>query len=111
MNNKTPAIVSAISTVILLIIFGILSILFEMVALNGASGKQGTVALVISLVCNGLSVILFGLFSSWFTKLAITKFNWNKILAVAVAVTLGTIFGMAVSFLSLIASILLAGVR
>lgn len=111
MSNKTPAVISTVLTIILLVIFSIISIFMEMVVLNGASEKQGMAALGISLVCNGLATILLGLFSGWFTNLAIAKFSWNKILAVIVAVVLGTGFGAVTSFLSIIISIPLAGIK
>ncbi len=111
MSNKTPAIISTTLTIILVAIIAILSIFFEIVALNGASEKQGTIALGISLICNGLGIILPGLFSGWFTNLTIKKFNWNKILAILIAVTLGTVLGSTISFFSIILSIPLAGIR
>jgi hypothetical protein len=111
MSNKTPAVIAAILTVVLLVIFSILSVFMEMIVLNGASEKQGTIALGISLVCNGLGIILLGLFSGWFTKFMIVKFNWNKILVVVIAVFLGTTFGAILSFVSFLLSIPLAGIR
>jgi len=39
--SKTPTIISVILTILLLVIFGILSALFEMFALNSVSERQG----------------------------------------------------------------------
>lgn len=111
MNNKTIAIISTVLTIILLVIFAILSTLFEMLALNGASESQGTTAMGISLACQGVSLVLIGVFVWWLTNLLVAKFNWNKILAVFAAVFSGTILGAVLSFLSIIISIPLAGVK
>lgn len=111
MPNRTPAIISVILTVILLIIFGVVSALFELIALNGASESQGTTALIFSLVCQGAAIILVGIFVSWLTNRLISKFNWNQIVAVIVAVTAGTLLGAGIFFLSIIIATLLAGIR
>jgi membrane protease YdiL (CAAX protease family) len=109
--NKSSAAISTVLTVILLVVIAILSMFFEVLTLNGASEKQGTIALGLSLICNGLGVLVIGIFSGRFTNFAINKLNWNKALAVGVAVTVGVICGTVISFSSLIASIVLAGVR
>jgi len=111
MSSKTPALISVILTVILLVLFGVLSIFTQMIALNGASERQGLTAMGISLVCQGVGTILAGVFAWWLTNLVVTKFEWNKILAVAVAVIAATLFGGFVSFLSIIFAIPLAGIR
>ncbi len=110
-SPKKPAMISAMLTVVFLFIITLLSLFFEVIAMNGATEKQGTVALSISLMCNGLGIILFGFFASWLTKLFITKFKWNQILAVMISVFFGVVFGTVLSFFSMVASILLAGVR
>lgn len=111
MTNKTPAIISSILTVILLILFAVLSVFMQMITLNGVSESQGMTAMGISLVRQGVGVILAGIFAGWISNLVITKFNWNKILAVFVAVILGVLFGGTISFISTIISIPLAGIR
>ena len=110
MPNKTPAIISVILTILLLVVFAILSVLFEMLALNGASESQGLTAIGISLLCQGVGAVLLGIFAWWLTNLLISKFNWNNIIAVVVTVFLGTTIGTGISFLSLIISIPIAGV-
>ena len=111
MPNKTPAVISVILTILLLIVFAIVSVLFEMLALNGASESQGMTAMGISLLCQGVGAVLLGIFAWWLTNLLISKFNWNKIIAVVVTIFLGTTIGTGISFLSLIISIPIAGIR
>ncbi len=111
MPNKTPAVISVILTILLLIVFGVVSILFEMLALNGAGESQGAAALGISILCQGVGAILIGVFVWWLSNLLISKFNWNKIVAVIVTVFLGTVIGGGISLLSIIVSIPAAGVR
>ena len=111
MSDKTPAVISTILTIILLVVFGILSVFVQMLALNGASERQGMTAMGILLACQGAGAILLGVFAGWFTRLAITKFNWNKIIAVTAAVFLATLFGVGISFLSTLLSIPLAGIQ
>jgi hypothetical protein len=111
MTSKMPAVISVVLTTILLIVFGIVSVLFEMLALNGASENQGITAMGISLACQGVGAILIGVLVWRLTNLFISKFNWNKIAAVVVTVLLGTMIGTGISFLSLIISIPVAGVR
>ncbi len=111
MKNKTPAILSVVLSVFLLIVFAVLSILFEMLALNGASESQGMTAIGISILCQGVTTILAGIFAWWLSNLLISKFNWNKILAVVITVLLITTIGAVISFLSIIVSIPIAGIR
>lgn len=111
MSSKTTAIISAVLTIILLVVFGVLSAFFEIIALNGASDKQGMTALGTSLVCQGGSAILAGIFAWWVSKLMVTKFNLNNILAIIIVVTVVVPLGAAISFCAMLLSILLAGIR
>ena len=111
MPNKIPAIISAVLTIILLIIFGVLSVLTQMLVLNGVNERQGMTAMGMSLVCQGAGAILAAAFAAWLTNLVITKFNWSGILAVVIAVIAGTLLGGVLSFLAVIISIPLAGIR
>ncbi len=111
MPNKTPAVISTLLTAFLLIVFGIVPILVLMLTLNGASEKQGTTAMVIAFVCQGAGTILTVIFTWRFTKFLISKFNWNSIVVVIAAVFLGVLFGTGISFLAILISILLAGIR
>ena len=110
MPNKTPAIISAVLTIILLIIFGILSVFTQMLVLNGANESQGMTAMGVSLLCQGAGAILAAAFAAWLTNLVITKFNWSNILAVVIAVIAGTLLGSVLSFIAIIISIPLAGI-
>ena len=111
MPNKKPAIISAILTIILLILFGVLSVFTQMLVLNGVSESEGMTAMGVSLVCQGAGAILAAAFAAWLANLVITKFDWNNILAVIIAVISGTLFGGALSFIATIISIPLAGIR
>lgn len=111
MTNKTPAIISSILTIILLIIFAILSVFTQMIALNGVSERQGMTAMGISLVCQSIGLILAGIIAGRISNFVITRFNWNKILAVIVAVVAGILIGATISLISTIVSIPLAGIR
>jgi hypothetical protein len=110
MPNRKPAIISAILTILILIIFGVLSVFTQMLVLNGANESQGMTAMGVSLVCQGAGAILAAAFAAWLTNLVITTFNWNNILAVVVAVIAGTFLGVLISFLSVIISIPLVGI-
>ena len=110
MPNKRPAIISAVLTVILLIIFGVLSVFTQMLVLNGVNESQGMTAMGVSLVCQGAGAILAAAFAAWLSNLVITTFNWNNILAVIIAVIAGTFLGVLISFLSVIISIPLVGI-
>jgi len=111
MPNKKPAIISAVLTVILLIIFGILSVFTQMLVLNGVNERQGMAAMGVSLVCQGAGAILAAVLAGWLTNLVIAKFKWNNILAVVIAVIAGTLLGAVISFQSIIISIPLVGIR
>lgn len=111
MPSKKHAIISAVLTIVLLIIFGVLSIFTQMLVLNGVNESQGMTAMGVSLVCQGAGVILAGGFAGWLTNLVITKLSWNKILAVIIAVIAGGLLGGTISFVSMIISIALVGIR
>ena len=112
MPNKTPITISVILTVLLLILVTIVSMFGQVVLLNGViSERQTTTALGIGLGCNGVTILLAAVFVRWLTKLLLVKFNWNQILAVAVAVILGVGLGAILSFLSIIVGTLAAGIR
>ena len=110
MDNKAPAIISVVLTIVLLILFAVVSVFMQMIALNGVSERQGTTAIGISLVCQGVGLIFAAIFAGWISNLVITKFNWNKVLAVIVAVIVGVLLGGAISFVSFVISIPLAGI-
>jgi hypothetical protein len=111
MSIKTPATISVILTIFFLIFLAVVLLLFEMVALNGASERQGLTAIGLSLACQGVVMILAGIFARWLTNFLITKATWNNIMAVATAVLVTASIGGAISFLSMIIAIPVAGIR
>jgi len=111
MPSKIPAIISVILTIVILLIVALLSVFTQMIALNGVSESRGMTAMGISLVCQGVGLLLAGICAGWITNLLITKFNWNKVLSVLIAVFAGVLLGGAISFVSTIISIPLAGIR
>lgn len=111
MPTRTPSIIAAVLTVLLLLLLSILFLFVEVIALNGASERQGTIALGISLVCQGVGMILAAVFASWLARKLGAKSNWNPIVAVIVAVIAGTTLGAIIAFLSTIISIPIAGIR
>lgn len=108
MPNKTPAIVSAVITFILLLIISVILSFGQLVALNGFSERAGTISLATSLICQGVGNILAVIIAWRLTIRFITKSNWSNIAAVLVSVLAGTLTGAGLTFVSMIASILLA---
>ena len=111
MSNRSPAMISAILTVVILVLLAIILLLIQMVALNGAGERQGLTAMGLSLACQSLVIILLAALAARATRFLITKVDWNSILAVAVTVLVATTIGGTLSFLSMIISIPLAGIR
>ncbi len=91
MTNKTPAMISVIVTVVLLLILGALSFFVDLIVLNGFSESAGGAALIAFGVCQSLGLILSAVFSWRFTNFLLAKFNWNTFLAVAVSVVASVI--------------------
>jgi len=79
--------------------------------LNGVSESQGFNAMSISLICQSVGLFPAIILARWLPNFLITKFNWNKILAVVIAVLAATLLGGLSSVVSVIISILLAGIR
>jgi len=111
MSAKTPAIISAVIAVILLVLFAVVSVLLEMAALNGVSESQGITAITLSLVCHGVAALLLAVAAWWLTHWLISRFNLNKVVAVLITVMMSMLAGGTISFLSIIISIPLAGIR
>jgi hypothetical protein len=111
MPTRTPATISVVLTVILLLLVAGIALLLQMVALNGAGGRQGATAMGISLACQGVVILLFAIFAARATRFLITKVDWNSILAVIVTVVIAAVIGGTLSFLSTIISIPIAGIR
>ena len=111
MARKRPAIVAAGATMIILVLLAILSVLLQMVALNGAGERQGVMAMGISLACQGAVMLLAAAFARWLTDFLITRAQWHPIMAIVSAVLVAASLGGAVSFLTAILSIPAAGIR
>ena len=110
MSNKSPAAISAILTVLILIFLAIVFLFLQMVALNGASERQGLTAMGVSLGCQSLVIILLATLAARVTGFLVTKVAWNSILAVAVTVLAASILGGVIAFLSSFISIAVAGI-
>ena len=111
MLNKTPATVSALLTVLMLVFLAIIFVLLQMVVLNGASERQGLTAMGLSLGCQSLVVILLATLAARATNFLITRAQWNGALAVVVTVLAATTIGGVIAFLSTILAIPLVGLR
>lgn len=111
MSTRIPAMIAAGLTVLLLLMFAVLALGFEMVALNGVSERQGLTAMSLSIVCHSAGAILLGVLAWRSTNIMITQFKLNQVLAVLFTVVLGFLAAGAVSFLSVMIAIPLAGIR
>lgn len=111
MLNKSPPAISAALTVLLLVLLAIVLVLLQMVVLNGASERQGLTAMGVMLGCQSLVVILFATVAARVTTFLISKGGWDSIPAIIMAVIVTTIIGGATSFLSMIVSIPVVGLR
>ncbi|HEX2990502.1 MAG TPA: hypothetical protein VHO49_07470 [Anaerolineales bacterium] len=111
MPTKTASLVSVILSILLLVVFAVLTLFFEMVALNGASERQGMTAMGITLLCQAAGAVLLGSLAWKSTSLLVTRFNLNSALSVVITVILAILAGGLFSFLALVVSIPLAGIR
>ena len=111
MSSKTPATVSAILTIGILVVLAMLFVLLQMVALNGADERQGLTAMGISLGCQSLVIILLGTLAARVTTFLITKVEWNSILAVVITVLVAGTIGGVIAFLATVIAIPIAGIR
>ncbi len=111
MSNKSPAAISAILTVVILVFLAIVFVLLQMIALNGAGERQGLTAMGLSLGCQSILVILLATLAARVTRFLITKVEWNSILAVVITVLVATTIGGVISFLASVIAIPVAGIR
>ena len=111
MKIKTPATISAILTVLILVFLAIVFVLLQMVALNGASEQQGLTAMGLSLGCQSIAIIFLATLAARATTFLITKVEWNSLLAVAVTVLVASTIGGVIAFLSMLIAIPIAGIR
>ena len=110
MSRKSPAAISAILTVLILVFLAVVFVLLQMVALNGATERQGLTAMGLSLGCQSIVVILLATLAARATTFLVTKVEWNSILAVVVTVVIASVIGGVISFLASIISIPVAGI-
>jgi membrane protease YdiL (CAAX protease family) len=108
MSTKTLSIISAVLTVIFLILLGLVAFFSTLLALNGYGDSEGTAAVVITLVCQGVGLILSAILAGWLTRLFVEKFNWNKILAVILSIFAGSTLGTVLVFAALVISVITA---
>ena len=73
MSSRTASILAAILSILLMLIFAVLAVIFELIALNGANESQGMSAIGISLTCLGAGAILLGVLAWKVTGLLITR--------------------------------------
>ena len=103
--SKTPAIISIVITVILLILIGAFVFFIDLIALNGVSGSDGSIALATLGVCQSIVVILFAVLAGRLTTFLIAKRGWNHVLAVTVSVITWILLGMMFYFAAVLLSI------
>lgn len=108
MSNKTPAIISAVVTFILLLLVSAFASFMLLIALNGFSERAGSTSLVASLVCQGVGVLLAVIIAWRLTIRLITKSNWSNVAAALVSALAGTLAGAGFSVVAMIVSIFLA---
>jgi len=111
MSIRSPARVSALLTVILLVLLALVSMLLQMVAVNGAGEQQGLTAMGLSLACQSIVILVLAALAARATNFLVTQASWNGILAVVVTVLLAAMIGGTISFLSSIIAIPIAGIR
>ncbi len=108
MPNKTPAIISVISAIVLLLALGTLSFFIDLVVLNGYSESAGGPALIAFGICQSLGLILSAVFAWRLTNLLLVKFNWNTILAVVVSVLASVVLSGILAVPAFVLSIVVA---
>jgi len=110
-SEKAPAIISVFITITLLIILGIFSVFANMILMNGATGNQGVTSTTVSIACQGIGVLLAGITAWKLSNTLITRYNWNRVLAIFATIILATGVGALISFSSIFVGILVSGVR
>ena len=106
-----PSIAAAILTFILLVVFSVSFLFVEVVALNGASERQGTIALGTSVVCQAVGLLLATILASWLSRIIISRFKLHVVVAVILAVVAAVTLGGLIAFVSVIVAIPIAGIR
>lgn len=108
MTNKTPAIIASVLTIILLVILAVMVLFTQLVALNGFSERVGTIALGVSLGCQGIGLILSVIVAARLTGRFIDKNKWGSIMAVLLAVAVASLVGGGITIVSIFVSLFTA---
>lgn len=103
--SKTPAIISIIVTVILLLLAGAFVFFIDLIALNGVSESDGGIALATLGICQSVVIILSAVLAGRFTTFLIAKRSWNNILAASVSVITLTLVGTMFYFAAILLSV------
>ena len=111
MRNNLPAVVSALATFILLAIIGFLMVVAQIIALNGVIDQSKASSIGMGFLCQSLSILLASIFAGWFANTLIMRFDWSRTAAVIASVIIGTLLGAAISLISVVLSIPMAGIR
>ena len=101
-------ILSAALTTILLLLTGAVVFIAQIVALNGFSDRQGSVALGSSLVCQTAGIVLAAAVAARLSGWLVTKFNWHKAVSVIAAILAGTMLGGGFAVISTVLSLAVA---
>lgn len=112
MSSKTPVVISVVLTIILFLILAALTMLMQIVLMNGVMNEgQTTTALGTTLACQGVELILGALFAAWLTRLLVVRFNWNNALAVIVPIVIVIVIGVVLSIISIFVGFGVAGIK
>ena len=108
MSSKIPSIISSVLTVILLLVFGFMLAIGQVVMLNGFSEREGNASFATAFICQGVGMLACAALAWWLTKLLVQKFDWNKVLSVIISVVVTTFLGSGLAFVSLLVAISVA---
>ena len=98
-------------TELFLLLVAVLLLFILMVALNGVSESKGFRIMGFWGFDHLFIMVLAGWAVRKLAGIFLEKWSWSPVLTVAIATLIGAIGGSALSFVSMIATILLAGVR
>jgi hypothetical protein len=108
MTNRTPAIIASVLTVILLLIVTASALFTELVALNGYSERAGTIALGVSLGCQGIGLVVSVILAARLTNRFIERNKWSNFLSVTTSVVVAGLLGGGISIASIFISLFTA---
>jgi hypothetical protein len=112
MDTKTPVFISVFSAILLLVLAGFLTMFIQILLLNGVMNEgQATTALIVTLGCQGLTVILGAIFARWLTRLLMLRFEWSRTAAILTPIVIVLVIAAGSGFLSIMGGLLAAGVK